>query len=218
MAIGDQLNGAFLLGEKTDTASRRRAMDLYLTILKSQPSLPVAWFNAGVTALQCGLTNEAVRYFSKAEEEAEYRTIAAFARLTTLMKQGTQPKDSDFPREFRGEKKEILGVLGPCHNAANLIRRRYPCQVEQRSGTTCRINVEAEDASYLIQVSDMMGTLVKNVWRKTGSNQVNLINEERLSETDQFFLDLPVGTLELVQIQPTETPSAGLRKGWRFWR
>jgi tetratricopeptide (TPR) repeat protein len=197
--LDEALKEAFRLGEAVDNATRRKAVQLYADIIRRSPSARVAWFNMGVIQSRMGNWQEAIRSFAQAQEEPDLRLATAFARLKLLVEKGQQLSDADFPQDFRGDKRGALGVQGPCQNAANELRNRgYKCTLEAK-GESCSIHCDTGTGQYIIAVNDLLGMLMKNVYRKDGDKEVNLGDTESLSETDREIKTLDIGRLPLVQ-------------------
>ncbi|MFB0556405.1 MAG: tetratricopeptide repeat protein [Dehalococcoidia bacterium] len=197
--LGEVLKEAFRLGEVNDISARKKAIAMYQDVLSDCPEYYDAWFNLGVIQVRNGQWQDAIKPFSQAEQSPELKVVAAFARLKLLVDQGRQVEDADFPAEFRGDNRGALGVQGPCHNAANDLRNRgHPCTVEDK-GESCSIVSIVGAAKYTIAVNDLMGVLMKNVFREEHGKSVSLGDVQNLSETDLIFGRLDVGRLPLVQ-------------------
>jgi hypothetical protein len=203
--LGTALPEAFRLGEAKDQVSRNKAVAQYQAIVMAYPGCFAAWFNLGVIQSRVGQWQAAIQSFSKAQPSPDLTIIAAFARLKLLVEHGREVPDNDFPEEFRGKNRGALGVQGPCHNAANELRNRgYDCTVEGK-GESGSIVSTVGSVKYTITINDLLGTLLKNVWREEGSARVNLGDVKNLTDLDQEFARLEVGRLDLVQ-----APLAGI--------
>jgi hypothetical protein len=197
--LGDALRQAFRLGEARDPVGRSKAIDMYRAVVSEYPSAYDAWFNLGVVQSRNGQWRAAVQSLGKAQESPEFRLLAAFGRLKLVVDNGGQVSDADLPEEFRGDKRGVLGVHGPCHNAANELRNMgYPCTVEGK-GKSCSIVSVAGATKYTITLGDLNGLLLRNVFREERGKNVNLGDIEHLSQTDLLFGKLEVGRLPLIQ-------------------
>jgi len=197
--LGEALRETFRLGEANDIATRKKAIAIYRAVLRDYPSCYGAWFNLGVVQTRNGQWQDAIQSFSQAQKSPELKVVAAFARLKLLVENGRQVKDADLPEEFRGDNRSALGVQGPCHNAANELQNRgCPCTVEGK-GESCSIVSTVGTVKYTITVYDLMGMLIKNVFREERGRSVNLGDAENLTEIDREFQRLELGALPLVQ-------------------
>jgi hypothetical protein len=211
--LDESLREAFQLGEANDMVTRKKAIAMYRAILRDYPNCYDAQFNLGVVQSRNGQWREATNSFTQAQNSPDLKVVAAFARLKLLADNGRQLTDTDFPKEFRGDNRSALGVQGPCHNAANELRNRgYPCTVEGE-GESCSIVSWVRTVKYTITVSDMMGMLIKNVFREEQGRSINLGDVENLTEPDREFQRLELGALPLIQAPISrETDGATYRK------
>lgn len=190
---------AFQFGEGDDTSTRKKAIDLYATIIKNNPTCYEALFNLGVIQKRNGQWQSAIESFSKAEKSPELAIVASYARLKSLAENGIQLEESDFPANFRGNNRGALGVQGPCHNAANELRNRgYPCTIEAH-GERASIILMSGNTKYIITVYDLEGMLIKNLSREEGTS-TNLGDVNDLSEIELMLKRLEIGHLSLTQV------------------
>jgi hypothetical protein len=197
--IEEKLPEAFRLGESIEVNDHQKALKIYKQIVTQSPSCSVAWFNMGVIQSRLDKWQDAVESFSKAKNDKELRISAAFARIKLLIEHGQQLSDVDFPEEFCGKNRSSLGVHGPCHNAANELKKRgYKCKVEGEAGS-CKIMCHVGAIEYVIQVEDVLGMLLKNVYRREGDRMINLGDIAPLSDLDRQIKMLDVGRLPLIQ-------------------
>lgn len=204
--VEEAMKEAFRLGESVDSESRRKAIQRYADVLHMSPFTHVAWFNMGVLQNRIGNWQEAIRSFDHVLDDPELRQVAAFARLKLKIENGQQLSDADFPQEFRGDQRGTLGVQGPCYNAANELRNRgYSCRLDPK-GETCSIYCRTVDSDYIIKVYDVLGTLFKNVYRKTGDKEIQLDDMESLSDIDREIKTLDIGRLPLSQAPVAKIP------------
>ena len=179
--------------------TRKKSIDIYTTIIKNNPNCYEAWFNLGVIQKRNGQWQSAIESFSKAEKSPELAVVAAYARLKSLVENGTQLEEYDFPANFRGNNRKALGVQGPCHNAANELRNRgYPCTVEA-NGERASIILMVGETRYIITVYDLEGMLIKNLSREEGTS-TNLGDVNDLSEIELMLKRLEIGHLLLTQV------------------
>ena len=206
--VDEAMKEAFRSGESVDNGERRKAIQLYADVVRRSPAIRVAWFNMGVIQSRMGNWQEAIRSFVQAQDDPDLRLAAAFAKLQLMVEKGQQPSDADFPQDFHGDKRSTLGVQGPCHNAANELRNRgYTCTLEPK-GESCSIHCHTANGDYIIAVDDILGMLIKNVWRKEGEKEVNLGDAESLSDTDREIKTLDVGRLPFAQAPVSQVSDA----------
>lgn len=197
--VDEAMKEAFRSGESVDSGERRKAIGLYADVLHKSPAIRVAWFNMGVIQNRMRNWQEAIRSFAQAQDDPDLRLAAAFAKAKLMVENGQIPSDADLPQDFRGDKRGALGVQGPCHNTANELRNRgYTCTLEPK-GESCSIHCHTANGDYIIAVNDMLGVLFKNVYRKEGDKEINLLDAESLSDTDREIKTLDVGRLPLAQ-------------------
>jgi hypothetical protein len=201
-----ELKEAFRLGESSVNKEKEKSIQLYKNIVKKSPSTLVAWFNMGVMQNRIGNWREAVSSFRKAEMDPELRLIAGFAKLKLKLDNGESTTDGDFPPEYRGDKRATFGVIGPCANAANELRNRgYSCRLDIED-ESCSIHCGIDNNHYIITVSDMLGMLIKNVWRKDGEDTIHLGGIKSLSDVDKGVSTLDVGRLPFSQAPVSISP------------
>jgi hypothetical protein len=204
--IEETIREAFRSGESVDGSERRKSIQLYAEIVHKDPANHLAYFNLGVIQSRLGDRSAAIHSFAQAQSDGELELVASYAKLKLMVESGQQPSDADFPPEFHGDNRGALGVQGPCHNAANELRNRgYTCTLEAK-GESCSIHCHNANGEYIIAVNDLLGMLMKNVYRKEGDKKVNLSDVAGLSETEREIKTLDIGPLPLAQAPVSKNP------------
>jgi tetratricopeptide (TPR) repeat protein len=211
--LDEKLQEAFACGESPIKEKRLSAVRLYLDILKTYPDMKPVWFNLGVIQNRAGDKQEAIRAFRKAKEDPLLELAASYAILLLMVELKQSPSEDDMPRGFEGGWG-ALGVQGPCHNAANWLRARgYTCTVESK-GESSSIYCHNKDGDYIIKLNDVMGSLIRNVFKKGNGESVSLADMSVLNDTERELMLLNVGRLSLMQVPVSEAVEAGDYRVW----
>lgn len=210
------LTHAFDLGESTRPKELKEAARLYASAVQADGKCYCGWFNLGIVQSRLGLWNDAISSLSRAETSPDYAIAAAFAKVKLLLKNGREVIDADLPPSFRGTNRSALGVQGPCHNAANVMRNMgFMCIVEgdgEHCSIKCNGQIDGATVSYRIDVDDVLGQLLKAVYRESNGETIYLGDLENPTDLDRQVRSIDVGRLELAQ-----APIPGRTMYWRRW-
>ncbi len=167
---------------------------------------PIQLYNHGVQLYRERRLQEAINTFGECFNSGEYQLQSAYARALCQRELGLK---TDMPAGLRDLGEYIETVFVASNLVGYLIEQGHQAVISKLGGT-CQLEAKVNNAFYVINISNVLGSFKNQTWRREGTKNISLTDS--LANPAPTPTDLYINKLvaKANQLTPAILPESGV--------